>query len=230
MPAGPLVVIAPHPDDEVFGAGGLVAMAAAKGLPVHVLMLTDGGGSHRGCCRADEQEVGRRRRELIAQAAKALGYPADDLHYFGQRDGALPHPGEPGFDELATEMADRIRDIAPATILAPHPLEGWQDHVTAELLARAAIAKLERPVQLIHYCVWFWFSLPLWRGLQLPWRAALTLDIEGVRTRKQAAMNIYLNASAPCGNPWVGRLPQEFLRAFAWQKELYFAADAARMM
>ena len=43
---GSVVVVAPHPDDETLGAGGLIAAAAAVGVPVHVLLLTRGERSH----------------------------------------------------------------------------------------------------------------------------------------------------------------------------------------
>lgn len=37
-----LVVVAPHPDDEVLGCGGLIAAARAAGVPVLIIALTDG--------------------------------------------------------------------------------------------------------------------------------------------------------------------------------------------
>src|SRR5262245_24685447 len=43
----PVLVLAPHPDDESLGCGGLIAACQAQGHPVHVLVLTDGAGSHR---------------------------------------------------------------------------------------------------------------------------------------------------------------------------------------
>ena len=43
---GEFVVIAAHPDDETLGAGGLMAEAARRGIPVHVYVVMDGGASH----------------------------------------------------------------------------------------------------------------------------------------------------------------------------------------
>ena len=37
-----IVVVAPHPDDEVLGAGGLIQQACAVGAEVHVIYLTSG--------------------------------------------------------------------------------------------------------------------------------------------------------------------------------------------
>ena len=38
-----LLVFAPHPDDEVFGCGGLIALALDAGARVNVVVVSDGG-------------------------------------------------------------------------------------------------------------------------------------------------------------------------------------------
>ena len=44
VPAAPggVLVLAPHPDDEVFGCGGTIAGHVQAGHPVHVVLLTAG--------------------------------------------------------------------------------------------------------------------------------------------------------------------------------------------
>src|SRR5580704_2711504 len=37
-----IIVVAPHPDDEILGAGGLIQQACAAGAEVHVIYLTSG--------------------------------------------------------------------------------------------------------------------------------------------------------------------------------------------
>ena len=80
----------------------------------------------------------------------------------------------------------------------------------------------QQPVELYHYCVWFWFSMPLRKAWRCDWKNARLLDISDVYEKKRRAMDIYLQALAPCGAPWVGRLPRQFLKAFEWRRELYF--------
>ena len=41
-----LVVVAPHPDDESLGCGGLIVQALADGRAVRVVIVSDGCGSH----------------------------------------------------------------------------------------------------------------------------------------------------------------------------------------
>lgn len=40
---GPVLVFAPHPDDEILGPGGAVALHCAAGDTVQIVILTDGG-------------------------------------------------------------------------------------------------------------------------------------------------------------------------------------------
>lgn len=39
---GPVVIVAPHPDDETLGCGGLIARRAAEGRRIVVVVITDG--------------------------------------------------------------------------------------------------------------------------------------------------------------------------------------------
>ena len=39
-----VLVLAPHPDDEIFGCGGALALYRQQGAHIHVHVLTDGAG------------------------------------------------------------------------------------------------------------------------------------------------------------------------------------------
>lgn len=47
---GAMVVLVPHPDDEILGAGGIMARAHAEGERIGVIVLTDGSASDPGVC------------------------------------------------------------------------------------------------------------------------------------------------------------------------------------
>src|SRR5688572_21589494 len=66
-----LLVVAPHPDDESLGAGGLIQQTLAAGGRVHVLFMTNGDGSpeavematgHREPSASDYRRFGELRR------------------------------------------------------------------------------------------------------------------------------------------------------------------------
>lgn len=225
--SGNVLIVAPHPDDEVLGCGGLIAELTAKGKKVNVLFLTNGSASHKDCCTASEDEIGSQRRHLALKANGILGIPKENLTFLDGVDGKLPRKGQSGFKEMAHKLGGIIKDKAPNTIFCPHPLEGWSDHVAASELTIAAMEQVapEKNPQLYYYCVWFWYSLPLKKALGIDWKNARVLDIKDQFSIKQKAISLYTSSFAPCGQPWAGKLPKEFLRAFDWQKELFFVAN-----
>jgi LmbE family N-acetylglucosaminyl deacetylase len=219
------LIIAPHPDDEVLGCGGLLARRAFNNTETDILFLTSGETSHKDCCALQASKIGAQRRRLACKANEIVGIPQARLHFLEERDGKLPHTGEDNFIKLAEKIAAWIEKSEPAAVFCPHPFEGWSDHIAAAELTRAAITILSKRPKLYHYCVWFWYSMPLKRAWRIDWRKARILDISPQLPFKQQAMHVYLDALAPCGNPWIGKLPLQFLRAFDWNKELFFEAD-----
>ncbi len=90
-----IVVVAPHPDDEVIGAGGLIQQALAKGADVHVIYLTNGDHNqvafklytHSLFLRARQYlSFGERRRNEAIAATGMLGLKPDALVFLGYPD------------------------------------------------------------------------------------------------------------------------------------------------
>lgn len=208
---GKIMIIAPHPDDEVIGCGGLIARLAAEGNAPHIVVMTGGEGSHRGCCDVSGEEIIRSRRSLTRRAFDILGVPESNLHELNYPDGGIAE------ENLQTEALVRlIAEIGPDAILVPHWGEGWPDHVkTAEIVKRHAPANAE----IWEYCVWMWYY-NVWG---LDWKNACVLKMsKGEHGSKLAAMDAYIEPLAPCGRPWSGLLPKVFVKANRWNRELYF--------
>lgn len=221
------LIISPHPDDEVMGCGGMLAMCTTLGKKTNVLFITNGEASHKDCCAVSLSEISAQREKSALEANMALGVTASDLQFLKWQDGAIPLDGHSDFIQLTEIIAAAIKQFKPDVVFCPHPFEGWSDHVAAEQLTRAAlkILKHERIPKLYHYCVWFWFSMPLRQSIKINWRNARLLDISQHFFQKCQALSVYLNAISPCGNPWIGKLPLQLLKAFNWHKELFFEAN-----
>ena len=71
------VVVAAHPDDEVLGAGGLMAVLAAARARLRLVAVTDGERSHGG--HASPAALARRRTAETATALRALGAQAAEV-------------------------------------------------------------------------------------------------------------------------------------------------------
>ena len=79
-----VLVVAPHPDDEVFGCGGMLAWHTRVGAEVRVVVLSDG---RAGDPDAKAGDIAERRVAESRAAGAELGI--DDYRFLGYADGAL---------------------------------------------------------------------------------------------------------------------------------------------
>lgn len=208
---GSVLIIAPHPDDEVLGCGGLISHLIAKGINTHIIILSGGGESHKGCCGLEESEIKAERAKLTASAASILGLKQDNILTLDFPDGGISmnHP-------QISNLKQAIDQINPDNVLIPHSGEGWPDH----LAARGIGLKLAPShTQIWEYCVWYWF----YPSAKSEWKDARILNLtKNEHDLKCEAIDAYTLPKAPCGNPWSGVLPKVFVKACCWDKELYF--------
>jgi LmbE family N-acetylglucosaminyl deacetylase len=152
-PAGPVVVVAAHPDDETFGAGGLIHSCARAGHPVAVITVTDGEGA-----RTDLPAAGAIRRREMRAALSCLSGRYIQWHRLGMPDGnVVAH-------ELSLERAIKTRLPLGATLVAPFEHDGHPDH---ETVARVCMnLGRRRSMSVLRYPIWAWHhSTPeAWQG------------------------------------------------------------------
>ena len=142
IPQGPVLVVSPHPDDEVIGCGGAIAFHVSRGDPVHVVHLTGGeGGDPQGLMGGDL--VALRRREA-REAAAVLG--VKEIVALGFPDGGLTPSAE-----LVDRLAGEVKRVAPTVAYAPSPLECHPDHLAASRAAAAALASASSPARLLMF-------------------------------------------------------------------------------
>lgn len=212
-----VLIVAPHPDDEVLGCSGLIQRMIENGKQVHIVILSGGGKSHQSCCHIDESTLIDSRRNLSRKAAEILGLPLNQLHFLDYPDGRISY-NDPETQRLQT----LIEKISPDAIFVPHKGEGWSDHIEAGKIVREIIRTKSTPIQLYEYCVWFWY----YNTWNIDWKNAFVLKMNQREHRiKLKAIDAYVKPLAPCGKPWSGVLPRIFVKANQWNCELYFKAD-----
>ena len=118
-----LLVLAPHPDDEVIGCGGLVALHLREQRAVRVVVVTD--GSQGGAAETRQQES-RRALDLLGETAQLafLGFPDRELD-----------------DAVAPKLHEELLSFRPDLILVPAPIEIHPDHLA---LARVFCELVQR--------------------------------------------------------------------------------------
>ena len=182
------LVLAPHPDDESLGCGGLLALLAESGRRVRVLFVTDGSRSHpqsRTHPAARLAEV----REAEARAALAeLGVPADAARFLRFRDCGLPAENAPAFPDAVAQFHKAVADFAPDTLLVPWRRDPHCDHAATWRLARAAVSTLSPAPRWLEYPVWAWAHATGDAAPREDEADAWRLDISPVLPRKQQAI------------------------------------------
>lgn len=132
MFAGRVLLLIPHPDDEVVGCAAAIARARAQGAEVHGLYLTTGVPAAGVAWRPDPARtaarVARRRAEALA-AARRLGLTPVSFSDRPTRTLRL-HMA----DALA-EIRAAVDRLRPGVVWAPAYEGGHQDHDVANALA-----------------------------------------------------------------------------------------------
>lgn len=206
------LILAPHPDDEVFGCGGLIARLTSEGKTPHVVVMTGGGASHRECCDVAASDVIAARRELTLKAAKEFGLSSEYIHFLDFEDGYIGKRPE----SEVLKLRSLIATIKPDTVFVPHCGEGWPDHLAVRELGLDLVPE---STVIFEYCVWMWY----YRQKHLDWSKATKLKMtQKEHSQKLSAITAYTTACAPCGKPWVGVLPKLFVKANSTDTELYF--------
>jgi LmbE family N-acetylglucosaminyl deacetylase len=137
---GRLLVLAPHPDDEVLACGGLIAAHRERGLPVDVVVMTDGGRGEPG--GAGDPGYVEERRQETRLALEDLG--ACGVTFLDVPDGTLARR-----PDAAGMIRDVLKATRPATVVFPSPLEVHPDHRATALHCAAALAEAPEPVRLL---------------------------------------------------------------------------------
>jgi LmbE family N-acetylglucosaminyl deacetylase len=108
-----ILVIAAHPDDIEFGAGGAVARWTDEGARVTYCLVTDGSAGSNAA-DANLHELVQVRQQEQREAAAIVG--VHDLRFLGYADGTL----QPSI-ELRRELTRLIRELKPARVVIQDP-------------------------------------------------------------------------------------------------------------
>ena len=112
-----ILVFTPHPDDEVFGAGGTIALLNRHHNKVILAIYTnDDKGSLDP--EMSSQRLARIRKAEEEKSEAVLGTPKENIMWLGYDDGMLEYAPQPHLTEQATEIIRRVR---PDVLLSVDP-------------------------------------------------------------------------------------------------------------
>jgi LmbE family N-acetylglucosaminyl deacetylase len=215
----PVLVLAPHADDESCGCGGLIAEACRRGRPLAVAVLTDGTGSHPRSRAYPPARLRALRESEARQAVAELGLGPDRIHFLGLPDTASPHEG-PAFAAAAERIAQLARQSGAGTICATWVQDPHGDHVSAYRLGEAVCQASGR--RLLSYPVWAW-TLPDEHGLPDQPIRGFRLDIARHLSAKRRAIAAHRSQTTDliADDPSGFRMPSEFRALFDQPFEVF---------
>lgn len=171
-PGDRLLCLAPHPDDEVIGCGGLLALAHVQGLEIHCAIVTAGQEAVSAEGAASDLRLAE-----SAAAAQVLGLPPPTCWYFSDRQLRCGPP-------LIERIAAALRQIQPRWLLLPALTEPHPDHQALALAGLAAAREVQGDTDLLFY------------EAGAPTQPNTLVDITRVAERKWEALQAFASQEA----------------------------------
>ncbi len=217
---GGVVVVAPHPDDESLGCGGLIAEAQAEGRRVRVVVVSDGTGSHPASKAYPKARLRDLRETEARRAVRELGLDSDkDIEFLRLPDRFVPSDGP--FAEKAIErIIASAREVRAAALFVSWRHDAHCDHQASYRLARAAQRRLTA-VKLFEYTIWG-TALPAETPVELA--GGFRLEIGRHLPRKRRAIDAHRSQTTDliADDPNGFRLTGTDLARFALVYESFF--------
>ncbi len=187
VPSKPLLVIAPHPDDETLGAGGLIARQRLQGIDVLVAAVTDGERAFPGAAG-----LATARRKEQAHALDRLGASENSIIRFGLPDGAV----ESHENELVAKLTSLIS--ADTHVVAPWRGDFHADHGACGRAAKLVASRAGATLTWYFFWTWHFGTRDFGSTLQL---RRLPLSAELLRAKTEALLCHASQVGSSWGDP-----------------------------
>ncbi len=169
-----ILALGAHPDDVEVHVGGILALAADRGMKAAVLDLTSGDLGTRGTAET--------RRTEAQEAARILGVPRFVMDF---PDGRFTED-----ETYRTRLMAEIRRLRPRVMILPDPEDRHPDHCRAYRLAREAAYYSGLRNYPCEGAPWRPEALA-WVGGENPDRPDLLVDVSAVWERRMAAFDAF---------------------------------------
>jgi LmbE family N-acetylglucosaminyl deacetylase len=210
-----VVIVAAHPDDEVLGPGGIVAMLAAAGARVRVVAVTDGEASHGD--RAGPAALARRRAGERQAALDTLGAGDAEVIRLGLPDAAL--------DDRDAGIAAALDGLVTGfdACLAPWEHDAHADHEAVGRAVRQVSHQVTGSCWFFPVWMWHW-ARPA--DARVPWRHARRVPLPpAAATRKRRAISCFASQLEPRPGGAGPVLPAAFVPHFLRGFELLLPVE-----
>ena len=210
-----ILVVAAHPDDEVFGVGGTIARHVRQGEQVSVLILTDGVTARHNVTEAQE--------EAARKATRVLG--VQDVHFANlpdERLDAMP------LLEVIEPISQLVKELRPQVVYTHHRGDTNQDHRVVFAATLVAVRPFDgNPVErVLCYEV---ASSTEWGPPFTDWASLpnVYVDVSGTLEAKLRALEAYRETFQSEVKPFPHPRSPEAVRVYAQQRGITVGMLAA---
>lgn len=227
FPEGNVLIVAPHPDDEVFACGGLIAYKINAGEKVDVLFMTKGEMSYETENHSIVSQISETRFKTAYQALRLLGVDERNIHWFNYKDKGIPDESASDFSRCAQAIADKILELGPDLLFVPHLHDFHQDHINTNKLVTEAYKNNPslRCVAVYCYSVYMLYNLLLKDVFRRHDGELKKIDISEQIDMKKEAIRAYMMPKIKINGQEMsaaGNLSSAFMSNFEKPYELYF--------
>lgn len=166
-----VLVVAPHPDDEVIGCGGALLLHQQKGSAVRVVFVSDGSVGIRDPKTA--KMISDKRFLEVERVNEAMKF--ESIHRLDFPDASLVMHEK----AIASQLALEILEFKPDQIYCPHPADGHADHQACSLAVAQAINSTNWSGTVMCYELWATLS------------PNVAIDISTVADQKDKVIRLY---------------------------------------
>ena len=153
------LILAPHPDDDVIAAGGLMQRVLESGGELAVVFVTDGENNpwpqrflHRKIFLTDADRAAwgaMRRREALCSLAR-LGVPEKSATFLAFPDQGIAARARRGENILREMVIKIVNDFRPTLIVSPSTFDQHSDHRAIAYYTHRAAPQPDIATYVIH--------------------------------------------------------------------------------
>jgi LmbE family N-acetylglucosaminyl deacetylase len=218
-----ILVVAPHPDDESLGCGGLISLSAQIGSSFFIVFVTDGAASHPNSTAWPPARLAAQREHEACHALACLGLENAPRLFLRLPDTNMPAPEEAAWQAAAAALRDVLQRFAPDLAILPWRRDPHCDHRGSWLLAQHALQQASLHPEILEYAIWLdefgdREDHPVSGEVEL-----IRVDISDVVARKRAAVAEHLSQTTDliADDPGGFRLTPQTITRLTQSTEVY---------
>lgn len=225
--AEPVLVVAPHPDDETLGCAGAIGLLTERGYTVNILVVSDGTQSHPNSRQYPATALRDLRESETRCAMALLGVEPSHITFLQLPDGAIPNADSPDFPAVVNECHVYLKSVNPKVVFLPWRADPHPDHRAAWQIISAGLQQAMLSPKVMEYPIWDW-DLEQRQLLNQDFYHSWRLDISEVVALKHQAIAAYRSQITNLidDDPTGFRLTPEMLSNFAHSWEIYLEENS----